>query len=289
MLLAALDQTIVATALPTIVGELGGPNHLSWVVTAYLLASTASTPLCGQARRPVRPQAVLPGRDRHLPGRLGAGRPEPVDGAADRVPRRAGAGRRRADGRRAGDRRRRRPAREPRPLPGRVRRGVRGDQRGRAADRRAVRRPRCPGAGSSTSTCRSAWLRCVVTARVPARGRAAGHARDRLPRRRADRGRHHRPRADDQSRGTTYAWGSAPITSLAAAGVLLIALFVPAERRAAEPVLPLRAVLQPRFSVDGALGSSSASRCSARSRSCRCSCRSSRASTRPRPGCGCCR
>ena len=42
MLLAALDQTIVATALPTIVGDLGGLNHLSWVVTAYLLASTVA-------------------------------------------------------------------------------------------------------------------------------------------------------------------------------------------------------------------------------------------------------
>jgi EmrB/QacA subfamily drug resistance transporter len=48
MLLAALDQTIVATALPTIVGELGGLNHLSWVVTAYLLAQTVSTPLYGK-------------------------------------------------------------------------------------------------------------------------------------------------------------------------------------------------------------------------------------------------
>src|SRR3954468_5285309 len=48
MLLAALDQTIVATALPTIVGDLGGLEHLSWVVTAYLLASTASTPLWGK-------------------------------------------------------------------------------------------------------------------------------------------------------------------------------------------------------------------------------------------------
>jgi EmrB/QacA subfamily drug resistance transporter len=48
MLLAALDQTIVATALPTIVGDLGGLNHLSWVVTAYLLASTVSTPLWGK-------------------------------------------------------------------------------------------------------------------------------------------------------------------------------------------------------------------------------------------------
>lgn len=46
MLLAALDQTIVSTALPTIASELGGLDHLSWVVTAYLLASTAATP-CG--------------------------------------------------------------------------------------------------------------------------------------------------------------------------------------------------------------------------------------------------
>ncbi len=48
MLLAALDQTIVSTALPTIVGDLGGVSHLSWVVTSYLLASTISTPLYGK-------------------------------------------------------------------------------------------------------------------------------------------------------------------------------------------------------------------------------------------------
>jgi EmrB/QacA subfamily drug resistance transporter len=48
LLLAALDQTIVSTALPTIVGELGGVTHLSWVVTAYLLASTIVSPLYGK-------------------------------------------------------------------------------------------------------------------------------------------------------------------------------------------------------------------------------------------------
>jgi len=48
ILLAALDQTIVSTALPTIVGDLGGLSHLSWVVTAYILATTASTPLWGK-------------------------------------------------------------------------------------------------------------------------------------------------------------------------------------------------------------------------------------------------
>ena len=48
LLLAALDQTIVATALPRIVGELGGLEYYSWVVTAYLLSSTVCTPLYGK-------------------------------------------------------------------------------------------------------------------------------------------------------------------------------------------------------------------------------------------------
>jgi multidrug resistance protein len=48
LLMAALDQTIVSTALPTIVGDLGGLNHISWVVTAYLLAQTAVTPVYGK-------------------------------------------------------------------------------------------------------------------------------------------------------------------------------------------------------------------------------------------------
>src|SRR5436305_12153816 len=48
MLIESLDQTVVATALPTIVSDLGGLNQLSWVVTGYLLASTVSTLLWGQ-------------------------------------------------------------------------------------------------------------------------------------------------------------------------------------------------------------------------------------------------
>ncbi len=48
LLLASLDQTIVSTALPTIVGDLGGLQHLSWVVTAYLLAATVTGPLYGK-------------------------------------------------------------------------------------------------------------------------------------------------------------------------------------------------------------------------------------------------
>lgn len=63
MLLAALDQTIVGTAMPTIVGKLGGLEHYSWVITAYLLTSTASTPLYGKisdlyGRRPVLQFAI---------------------------------------------------------------------------------------------------------------------------------------------------------------------------------------------------------------------------------------
>jgi EmrB/QacA subfamily drug resistance transporter len=64
MFLAALDQTIVSTALPTIVGDLGGLNHFSWVVTSYLLASTVSTPLYGKlgdmmGRKPVFLAAIF--------------------------------------------------------------------------------------------------------------------------------------------------------------------------------------------------------------------------------------
>src|SRR3954452_18120385 len=64
MLLAALDGTIVATALPTIVGGRGGLEHISWITRAYLLAQTAVTPLYGKlgalyGRKPVLQSAVV--------------------------------------------------------------------------------------------------------------------------------------------------------------------------------------------------------------------------------------
>ena len=64
VLLAALDQTIVSTALPQIVGDFNALEHLSWVVTAYLLTSTASTPLYGKVsdlygRKPVFQFAIV--------------------------------------------------------------------------------------------------------------------------------------------------------------------------------------------------------------------------------------
>ena len=74
LFLAALDQSIVGVALPTIVSDLGGLDHLSWVVTAYLLASTASTPLWGKisdlrGRRPMFQAAIVV----FLAGSLAAG------------------------------------------------------------------------------------------------------------------------------------------------------------------------------------------------------------------------
>ncbi|MDQ3577018.1 MAG: MFS transporter, partial [Actinomycetota bacterium] len=49
MFLASLDQTIIATALPAISGDLGGLDKLSWIITVYHLASAASTPLWGRS------------------------------------------------------------------------------------------------------------------------------------------------------------------------------------------------------------------------------------------------
>ncbi|MEA2384847.1 MAG: hypothetical protein QOH72_4818 [Solirubrobacteraceae bacterium] len=64
MLLASLDQTIVSTALPTIVGDLGGIDQLSWVVTAYMLAATVTIPLWGRVsdlygRKPLFQAAIV--------------------------------------------------------------------------------------------------------------------------------------------------------------------------------------------------------------------------------------
>ena len=139
ILLAALDQTIVATALPTIVGDLGGLSHLSWVDHRVPAGHHRVDAAVGQARRPVRPQEAVPGVDRDLPDRLGAVRAVAQHDRADRFRALQGLG---GGGlivlaqAIVGDVVL---ARGTRQVPGRVRRGVRRGQRGRPAARRLLR------------------------------------------------------------------------------------------------------------------------------------------------------
>ena len=77
MLLSALDQTVVGTAMPRIIADLNGLQHYAWVATGYLLASTASMPIWGKLSRRLRPQALLHHRHGAVRDRLGPLRPEP--------------------------------------------------------------------------------------------------------------------------------------------------------------------------------------------------------------------
>ena len=256
MLLASLDQTIVSTALPTIVGELGGLEHISWVVTAYLLAHTVVTPLYGKL-------GDLYGRKVVLQGALvifliGSALCGLAQGMTELIalPRDPGARRRRADGQRAGGDRRRRLAARARPLQGPLRRGVRRVARRRAADRRLLHQRTSRGAGSSTSTSRSASLALVVLAVVAARRRASACSHRSTTRARrcsrvglsGDRARHHagrhdlrvglardrRARRHRRSRpGARSSW---------------------AESRAAEPILPLHLFRNRVFRSRSAIG-----------------------------------
>ena len=159
MLLAALDSTIVSTALPTIVGELGGLEHLSWVVTAYLLAQTVVTPLYGKLGDLYGRKGVMQGGDRALPRRLGALRHEPEHDAAHHLPRDPGTWRRWA----AWSRRRRSSATSSRRASAAATRASSARcSASRASPARcsaATSRRTCRGAGSSTSTFRSARSR----------------------------------------------------------------------------------------------------------------------------------
>ena len=140
LLLASLDQTIVSTALPTIVGDLGGISKLSWVVTAYLLASTVVGPLYGKlgdlyGRKIVLQTAIviflvgsaLCGLSQNMTELIVFRAIQGLGGGGLIV----------VTHRR---RRRHRPAARPRPLPGLLRRGLRRLDRDRAAARRLLRR-----------------------------------------------------------------------------------------------------------------------------------------------------
>ena len=94
MFLAALDQTIVSTALPTIVADLHGASHLAWIVVAYLLAATVSTPLWGKLGDQYGRKFFFQAAIVIFLVRLGALRAQPDDDRADRVPGRPGSRRR---------------------------------------------------------------------------------------------------------------------------------------------------------------------------------------------------
>ena len=285
VLLAALDGTIVATALPTITAELGGLEPA--LVGRHRLPAGVDDldAALRQARRPLRAQARLPGArsSSSSSGSALCGQ-SPGHGRAHRLPHAAGPRRRRAHRPGAGDHRRRRLAARPRPLPGRLRRGLRGEQRRRAAASAASSSTTPRGAGSSTSTCPIG-----IVALGGHRGRAA-RARA-TPRRRAStcsgRSCSASPPAAScwrrASAAQTYGWGSWQIIGL---GVVTVV----ADRGCSSPSRSARAragaadepVLQPR--LHGGRRDRlhrRLRRSSARRPTCRSSCRSSPAPRRP--------
>ena len=253
MFLAALDQTIVSTALPTIVGDLGGLNHLSWVVTAYLLAATISTPLYGKlgdtvGRKPLFLAAIVI----FLAGSILAGLRQTMDqlvgfralqgiGAGGLMvgaqaiigdivpPRERGRymgliGSVFAVASVGGAAARRFSGREPLVALGLLRQ--RADRRGRDRDRR----------------------------RAAAPAHAAPQPQDRLHRRGAARGSVGALILLTTWGGTQYAWGSATIVGLGVAGAALLVAFIWWENRVPEPILPLRLFRSSVFSIANAMG-----------------------------------
>ncbi len=142
MLPAVLDQTILATALPVVAGDLGSLTDVSWVVTAYVVAAAASTPMWGKLGDRIGRKLLLEVALLVFVARLGAVRRGAGHHAAHRPARRPGRGRRRPHD--AGDGRRRRPRRpaRARALPGLHRGDLRRGDHRRPAHRRRPRRPR---------------------------------------------------------------------------------------------------------------------------------------------------
>jgi EmrB/QacA subfamily drug resistance transporter len=253
MFLAALDQTIVSTALPTIVGDLGGLNHLSWVVTSYLLAATVSTPLYGKlgdmiGRKPVFLAAILI----FLAGSMLAGLSQSIGQLiAFRALQGAGAG-----GLMVGAQAIIADIVPPR---------ERGRYMGLIGAVFAVASVAGPLLGGFFVDNLS-W-RWVFYVNMPVGGLAVAIVLFRLHL----RSPHTQHRIDFLGAalltgsvgalilvttwgGVTYPWGSATIVGLALAGVALLAAFVWQERRAAEPVLPLTLFRSSVFSVASAMG-----------------------------------
>ena len=239
MLPAVLDQTILATALPVVAGDLGRLTDVSWVVTAYVVAAAATTPLWGKLGDRIGRKLPARGRAARLRPRLGAVRRGAGHHAADRPARRPGRRRRRPDD--AGDGRRRRPRRaaRARPLPGLHRRHLR---------RRRPSSARCIG---GVLVDHASW-RWVFLVNLPIGAAALAGLHLRLP----------APEAAGADRpldvagaallagattalmltciwgGSRYAWDSAAILALIAATVVLSGALVVRERRAADPIVP---------------------------------------------------
>ena len=253
MLLAALDQTIVATALPTIVGDLGGASNLSWIVTSYLLASTASTPLWGKlgdmyGRKRVFQAAILiflvgsalSGLSQSM-GELIAFRAVQGIGGGGLL---IGAQTIVGDVVAPADR-------------GRYQ-GLFGAVFGVAS----VLGPLAGGLLVDNASWR--WIfyinlplgivaLLVTGAFLPTTQRRVAHVIDYLGAALVTAGTTSLVLMTSLG-GTTYAWGSAQIVSLGVAGVVLLALFVATERRADEPILPMRLFKNRVFGASSALG-----------------------------------
>jgi EmrB/QacA subfamily drug resistance transporter len=252
MFLAALDQTIVSVALPTIVGDLGGLNHLSWVVTAYLLASTISTPIYGKlgdmyGRKPVFLVAILI----FLAGSMLAGLSQTM---AELIGFRAlqGIG---AGGLMVGAQAIIADIVPPRD---------RGRYMGLIGSVFAVASVAGPLLGGFLTSIDWRWIFYVnvpvgIVAVVIVTTRLHLHTP------------HRQHRIDYLGAtlltggvgalillatwgGTQYAWGSSQIIGLGVVGIAFIAAFVWQERRAAEPILPLQLFRSRIFSVANAMG-----------------------------------